>query len=722
MSNIHEFADPNVGNAGLAFDYNVWSPGTSITMLNVNWSGDYRDVVRFSSKAAFNSWIDSQSAYSWSVTSMTYARLNTPVRISMPFATANAYNYLRVRNPSMPVQQSNSGTDFYYFISEVRYIAPNTTELILQLDVWQTYGYDVQFGQCYVTRGHIGIANENAFDDRGRTYLTIPEGLDIGNEYVINEVDEYELARLQLEAGVPDGGCGIIITSTANLANVVMDSWAAKPDMDMAEFGTVADPNLNTAHGSTTEFLPNGCEIYYFDGTDNYLHFLKFIADKPWISQCIASVTVVPPILDKVTFPWGSSAPYIQHGTTIPEMFRMHDLSWGRLEANTIPLLLDWRDTALTGRYSRLKKFLTYPYTVIELTTYSGNPLILKPECLPTDHLWLDIYYHVVPPNPRVTIIPKDYNAKAANQPITASEFLDFSTGIFDLPTFSVTNNAAMGYIAANQNRIQYQYSSANWSQQKALTSANVNSQIATTNMDRDSQNALEGQQRRTNLANNQQENATARGLAGAIGSMNPVAMGIGAIGGYVNQHLSADMATANATTNNLRDFAQSRETYKAAGQVRDLNKGMANYAAAGDYANEIAGIQARVQDAALIQPTTSGQIGGDAFNLAAFGKWVVNAKVKMLQKAPMAAIGEYWLRYGYAVERFTTPPANLKCMSKFTYWQMRETYLNGGNVPESFKQTIRGIFEKGVTVWSNPADIGNIDMATNVPLGGITL
>jgi hypothetical protein len=41
---------------------------------------------------------------------------------------------------------------------------------------------------------------------------------------------------------------------------------------------------------------------------------------------------------------------------------------------------------------------------------------------------------------------------------------------------------------------------------------------------------------------------------------------------------------------------------------------------------------------------------------------------------------------------------------------------------PESFKQTLRGIFEKGVTVWNNPADMGNIDIGTNTPRTGVTL
>jgi hypothetical protein len=58
--------------------------------------------------------------------------------------------------------------------------------------------------------------------------------------------------------------------------------------------------------------------------------------------------------------------------------------------------------------------------------------------------------------------------------------------------------------------------------------------------------------------------------------------------------------------------------------------------------------------------------------------------------------------------------------MSKFSYWKMIETYIVAGGMPEGHKQIIRGILEKGVTVWSSPTDIGNIDFSTNVPLAGI--
>jgi hypothetical protein len=92
------------------------------------------------------------------------------------------------------------------------------------------------------------------------------------------------------------------------------------------------------------------------------------------------------------------------------------------------------------------------------------------------------------------------------------------------------------------------------------------------------------------------------------------------------------------------------------------------------------------------------------------------------MDPANIRAVGEYWLRYGYAIHNFVVPPPSLMVMQKFTYWKMLETYLTGTTLPESMKQIIRGIFEKGVTVWADPSYIGNTDLADNDPLPGITL
>jgi hypothetical protein len=66
--------------------------------------------------------------------------------------------------------------------------------------------------------------------------------------------------------------------------------------------------------------------------------------------------------------------------------------------------------------------------------------------------------------------------------------------------------------------------------------------------------------------------------------------------------------------------------------------------------------------------------------------------------------------------------PNTYQVMDKFTYWKLKETYITSSTCPEGFKQTIRGIFEKGVTVWSDPSDIGNVDTAANNALTGVTL
>jgi hypothetical protein len=92
-----------------------------------------------------------------------------------------------------------------------------------------------------------------------------------------------------------------------------------------------------------------------------------------------------------------------------------------------------------------------------------------------------------------------------------------------------------------------------------------------------------------------------------------------------------------------------------------------------------------------------------------------------LIDNAALRRVGEYWLRYGYAVDAFINIPQSFMVMTKFTYWKLQETYLVHSAAPEGFKKVIRGIFEKGVTVWSSPNDIGNIDWADNEPISGIS-
>jgi len=307
-----------------------------------------------------------------------------------------------------------------------------------------------------------------------------------------------------------------------------------------------------------------------------------------------------------------------------------------------------------------------------------------------------------------------------------------------NFPSFSVVNNGYMMFMAGNANSIAYQHSSADWSQTRALAGADAdysNTSVGLQNQTNQTSIGMTAAGQNTNIANEAQAAHTmingVGGVAGGIArgaAMGPMGALTGGASGAMNWaqaglNTAVDMNARNQQlgVSNTAAMSSLLSNQQTGGIVRDTNYDLAQFSARGDYANAIAGINAKVQDAKMTQPTTAGQVGGDAFNLATY-RWGVDIKVKTLQPQVMAAIGEFWLRYGYAVNRFTTMPPGLLAMDKFTYWKCRELYIVQANCPETFKQTLRGIFEKGVTVWSNPNDIGTVDTATNVPLSGMVI
>jgi len=703
---------PQPSTFGEDFNYSVWTPGTEVMLCNVPWNSDYRDIVKFDTQAALDTYLQTNSGPTFTFTGLTYARPGIPVRVNLPFNACYQYNYLRVVNGAQPIPGDTART-FYYFVTDVRYIAPNTTEIMVQLDVWQTFNRNVSFGNCYIERGHVGIANENAMSNNGRDYLTIPEGLDLGNEYTITRTYEAKIADLH-DQWNPSVFYDIIVATTVSFEG---------------SGGTVTAPILKTAKGSGFGGMPNGVEFYLFDTIDYFRTFMAALADMPWVSQGIISVMVVPQIprtslqTETVSLASGPAIQRLMDFTIPPQKYTGVDSYWS---SGMVP-----------ARYAELTKFQTYPYSLIEMTTYSGKPLILKPECLAGTGVDVVVLMHLALPDPRVVVYPYRYNSTNP-QPDELdvngdvlndqSEFLDMATGIYNLPTFSVVNNSYMNYLASNANGIAYQHSSADWSQQRALAGNALGFEQSTAGMQLSqsltgmSVNAMNAS---TALANQTAalQGLTSVGKTAAGGAIlgGGVGAAIGAAGGVADVAIGMNQRNQQTAINTGLARSQNQAQVGNQGFMRDTNKEYADFAARGDYQNAIAGVNAKVQDAKMIQPTTSGQIGGDAFNLAQY-RWAVHFKVKTLQPAAMAAIGEYWLRYGYAVNRFGRMPASMMVMDHFTYWKLRETYLLSTTCPEGFKQAIRGIFEKGVTVWANPADIGVIDMADNHALAGVTL
>lgn len=735
---------------GLEFNYALWTPNTELSLVNVPWNSDYRDIVRFDDRRALNRYIDSRQPTGIIVNQVSYVKFGEPIRLDIPINRAMKYNYLRASNSLQPVPGNDEKRDYYYFILDVRYVAPNTTELVLQLDVVQTFIYDVEFGRCYVERGHIGIANENQFSNYGRDYLTVPEGLDIGADYrIIAKRVEEIMTTIELE-GME---CDVLVVSTVDL---------------LQDPGTEEDPNLENAEPSTINGLPSGAGFYLFEGPFSFRAFMRNMKKYPWITQGIISVTAVPkvnrylPPSQRITYP----------PIGIPmEMTDFHAYPVKHRPFN------GWRDRweilkYIPEKYRHLRKLFTYPYMVIEMTTWSGTPVVLRPEAWNDPNAEFLERMTYMPPNQRVQFLPRRYNSSGqevenmfgwtdeqleeftgGNQEFIDwlsdlgddyGDYLDIITQVANFPALPIVNNMAISFMASNAHSIAYQRRSADWSQQRAMQGAAVQYGQANRAIDTAYEQYQIGVTADASQVANQNRTQAAQAVVSGIGGMvgnaasgamggaafGPAGAAAGAAAGAVNGAISGITngintgigIAANDESLAIRNLAASRNITAQTGQmsyVADTNNAYAKFAARGDYANAIAGINAKVQDAEMIQPSVSGQFGGDAANIS-HGTMEMSLRWKLIDEAAIRRVGDFWLRYGYAIQAFVQPPANLHVMTRFTYWKLLETYISSATIPESFKQTIRGVLEKGVTVWRNPDDMGKVDLGDNKPLAGI--
>lgn len=712
-----------------AFNYASWDADTELTLTNVPWNSDYRDIVVMNDQTALNTWLDAQTNVR--LRNATEQKFNEGiVKIDLPLNEAMKFNYLRARNGTSPV--SSATRDYFYFITGIRYGAPDTTYVSIQLDVISTFFYEVQFGNCYVERGHIGIANQYAFSDYGRQYLTVPEGLDLGGEYRTVHVEFQKVMDPAGDADV-DPGYDVLVCSTLDLTQ---------------DPGDVSNPSLKSATGGSFQGLPTGASFYLFrTGYDLRTFFQKY-SDKPWITQSIISITLIPNM--------SRFFPGYDYGTNLSTdaSFKFYEAGSSAPNKHAVQTLPNWRSKDFIGNilgpaFSKLKKFLTYPYSIIEMTTWSGSPLIIKPEAWQDENATVVEMAAFMPPGQRVGIMPYRYNwdpetdtSSQHHEPSYGNfedfgEFLDFAVWLSDFPQLPVVNNSAIAFLANNKNGLAFSFSSADWTQQRALSGAQAASDVQGFQIGNMARQSSIGNRAQTDTSALMATTAVGNSIIGAAGSVPGMAAGAAGAGSVAEGVAGAGIPIAGAAVGMITAGQNANASLQAAqisvgargesaisdiqtaGSTRDTNLTFAQYAAKGDYANAIAGVQAKIQDARMMQPSTSGQFGGDAFNLIN-GKFGYSLRWKMPNLNALRTLGNYWLRYGYAINQFIAMPASLHCMSKFTYWKLSETYISQGAFPEGFKQIIRGVFEKGVTVWKNPADIGRTNLADNQPLEGI--
>lgn len=717
MSEI--YAMPPETRAGLSFDYSVWSAGTVITMVNVPFDNTYRDIVDWKSYGhtpyayvkSFN------NLHKVEINQMTYLAQGKPIRIPTPFTKANQYNYVMVENPGRPVNnigfEGYTPSVFFYFITSIDYIAPNTTQLTLQLDVWTTYYQRINFGRSYLERGHMGIAATDSFDNYGKNWLTQPEGLDMGSEHQI--IRTYR----RMLADITNNDYSVIVTSTVNL------------DVENG-YGDANNPRVSMADPSNAEGLPNGVEIYVCTYKD-FRQGMLGLKNYPWIAQGIGSITIVPK--DIVDFGGTKVDVGKDSGTGKWTWLTNHSVYINRNYSLTDASFRNEFLSLLPKEYQELKKFVTSPYCIVELTTYSGNPVEFRPESIRTAGININQYAHVAPPNPSLFLTIRDYNTitesviverRAGKVTNEYGEGWDMCTGYTSLPTFSAVNNSALNALASSAHTAAAQVNNAKWQQQRAQRAATAardvaNAGIAATQAG--AENSMWGnsamadsQSRYNNMRATVQATQGAMTALGGVMGLNGSAAGAGigqAATAGVSAMINNSQAQSTANIQNQLASGASQISQQQQRTVRDTNYELAQFAANGDYEAAIASINGQRQDMQVIPPSVVGQTSGYVSAMVSNGL-VIDARIRSVSPAAMRSIGDFWLRYGYLMNTWIKFPKTLSLMTEFTYWKMAECYLVDTTIPEGFKASVRGIFEKGVTVWRSPQRIGNTNVRNN--------
>lgn len=149
------------------------TPATNLRILkNVPLNNTYRDTIYFSTKLSQTNYFTNLAVYTFN--DFTYQRQNRAIYVPLNAELLYNCNYIMFQNVTF------GNKWFYAFVTEINYINNETTEILWELDVMQTWHFDYTLHACFVEREH------SITDKIGEN--TIEENLELG-EYVYSDFD-----------------------------------------------------------------------------------------------------------------------------------------------------------------------------------------------------------------------------------------------------------------------------------------------------------------------------------------------------------------------------------------------------------------------------------------------------------------------------------------------------------------------------------------------------
>ena len=93
-----------------------------------------------------------------------------------------------------------------------------------------------------------------------------------------------------------------------------------------------------------------------------------------------------------------------------------------------------------------------------------------------------------------------------------------------------------------------------------------------------------------------------------------------------------------------------------------------------------------------------------------------VQMKVRTMPLSEVHAVGDWFARYGYALDQIWPLELTGLCpMNHFCYWKTRDIWVDDRNASNGTAQIMfESIFNRGVTVWKDPDEVGRVSVYDN--------
>lgn len=369
---------------------NIINPQSKVILLNVPIHNDYKNQYTFTNKHEQYNFF--YIRYTHIFNNLTFIRDGEIIVEGQIYSIFNC-NYMMFQNSGF--------TDkwFYAFITDIEFVSQNSTKIKYELDVFQTWYFDINYKSSFIVRKHVtddsigaNTLDENlGFGDyivRNSDYL-----LQINNwYYIVVTTEDLEQHKLYGKYdNIFSGLCYYVCRNKDDVANIIND------------FISPSGNNLPSRQDAIIDiFAIPDFAINYETDVDYGTNLLK------------SDVT----------------------GRKFTINYSYHNSSLDNLD----------------GYVPKNNKLYCFPYCSIEITNQLGNTVVYKPELFKGNTLDFQFSTSILS-NSMINCIPINYAIKNANLPhtIESDKFNnDISLTISNLPHCGWTGDTFQNYLTQN--------------------------------------------------------------------------------------------------------------------------------------------------------------------------------------------------------------------------------------------------------------------------------